>query len=81
MDDLVVRENIGTREQREKVINFYRDTLDLLEPTGELVIVGTRWAMGDLYQHLLENEMVSINGHKLSNEDERSSWREHLRAL
>ena len=80
MDDLVVRENINTQEQRNKVIDFYRDTLDLLEPGGELVIIGTRWAMGDLYQHLIENEMRSLNGKDLENEEQRKVWRELIAA-
>jgi hypothetical protein len=80
LDDLVVRENISTGEQREKVITFYRDTLDLLEPGGELVVIGTRWAMGDLYQHIIDNEMGSINGHVLGSELERSNWRDWVAA-
>lgn len=80
MDDLVVRENISTKDQREKVITFYKDTLDLLEPGGELIVVGTRWAMGDLYQHIIENEMKSINGHKLNNVEERKKWRDKVAA-
>lgn len=78
MDDLVVRENINTQEQRNKVIDFYRDTLDLLEPGGELIVIGTRWAMGDLYQHLIENEMRSINGKELETEEQRKEWRQLL---
>lgn len=49
MDDLVARENTATKEQREKVKNFYRDSLALLEPDGILIVVGTTWSDDDLY--------------------------------
>lgn len=80
MDDLVIRENISTVEQRNRVINFYRDTLDLLEPKGTLVIIGTRWAMGDLYQHIIENEMSTLNGHVFESEEDRINWRQYVAA-
>lgn len=53
-DDLVTRENISTREQREKVRKYYKDLLDLLEPGGTLLVVGTRWHYDDLYGWLLK---------------------------
>lgn len=76
MDDLVVRENINSAEQRNKVIDFYRDTLNLLEPDGELIVVGTRWALGDLYQHIIDNEMTSFNGRAVRSSEDRSRWRD-----
>lgn len=78
LDDLVVRENISTKEQLEKVITFYKDTLDLLEPNGRITVVGTRWTLGDLYQHLIENESRSFNGHWLKSTSERSQWRDYV---
>jgi len=77
-DDPVVRENISTRDQMQKVLNAYRDSLDLLEPGGELIMVGTRWAMGDLYQYLMEEEMRSLNGHNFVEEGERKGWRDYV---
>ena len=56
LDDLVNRENIGTKEQIDKVITTYRDILDLLEPTGHLIVIGTRWDDSDLYGTLMEQE-------------------------
>jgi len=55
VDDPVSDNNITTREQIEKVINHYRLLLSILEPTGKLIIIGTRWDFGDLYGYLMEN--------------------------
>lgn len=54
-DDIVARENVSTPEQRQKVKTYYRDSLDLLEPTGTMVVIGTRWHQDDLYSDLLED--------------------------
>lgn len=56
MDDVVNRDNSQTAEQIEKVINRYRDCLDLLEPGGQLLIIGTRWSPVDLYGWVLNPE-------------------------
>lgn len=55
-DDLVNRENVTTIEQIKKVIRFYMDCLDLLEPGGELIIIGTRWHDMDLYGWIMEGD-------------------------
>lgn len=72
-DDLVERNNVGTREQIQKVITFYRDSLDLLDPGGTMIVVGTRWALGDLYGHILDNEINSLNGKRIT--EDLGSWR------
>lgn len=54
MDDIVNRDMINTPEQIQKTILFYKDALDLLEPTGTLIIVGTRWHQNDLYGWILD---------------------------
>ena len=61
LDDIVNRDTINTREQIEKTILFLKDILDLLEPGGELIILGTRWRDDDLYGWIMdkENEMIS----------------------
>lgn len=53
-DDLVNRDFITSKEQIEKTILFYKDALDLLEPTGKFIIIGTRWADGDLYGWIMD---------------------------
>lgn len=54
MDDVVNRDFINTREQIEKTILFYKDSLDLLEPGGVLIVIGTRWADNDLYGWIMD---------------------------
>lgn len=54
MDDVVNRDNIATQEQIQKVIQRYKDSLDLLEPNGELIVIGTRWHDSDLYGWILD---------------------------
>lgn len=52
-DDLVSDKNVTTREQIRKVIQHYKLLLSLLDPGGEMVVIGTRWDYGDLYGYLL----------------------------
>lgn len=61
LDDIVNRDSINTREQIEKSILFLKDILDLLEPGGELIILGTRWHDEDLYGWIMDkdNDMIS----------------------
>jgi predicted phage terminase large subunit-like protein len=54
MDDVVNRDFINTQEQIEKTILFYKDALDLLEPDGTLIVIGTRWADADLYGWIMD---------------------------
>ncbi len=54
MDDVVNRDNISTSDQIEKIKNRYRDSLDLLEPHGSLIVIGTRWHDSDLYGWILD---------------------------
>lgn len=54
MDDVVSRDNVSTQDQIQKVIQRYRDSLDLLEPTGQLIVIGTRWHDSDLYGWILD---------------------------
>jgi len=55
-DDLVSDQNVGTKEQVEKVIQHYRLLLSLLEPTGRIILIGTRWDYADLYGHIMAAE-------------------------
>lgn len=54
VDDPHNRENINTKDQIEKVKFAYKDMLDLLEPGGELIVIGTRWHDDDLYGMLMD---------------------------
>jgi len=53
-DDLVNSENSATRYQADKVIDWWRKSLSLLEPTGTNLIIGTRWSYYELYSYLLD---------------------------
>lgn len=56
LDDLQGLQNYQTPEQREKVKRYYRSMMDLLEPGGLLIIIGTRWHLDDVYQYIIDNE-------------------------
>jgi hypothetical protein len=56
-DDLVVRENVGTFEMMDKVWKTWQDSLDLLEPDGEMIVIGTRWHPLDLYGRILSDHI------------------------
>lgn len=53
-DDVQNRDNVGTAEQITKVRQRYNDSLDLLEPGGQIVVIGTRWHDADLYGWILD---------------------------
>lgn len=53
-DDLVSRENVQSPEQRQKVKDYINSLFALLEPNGEIWIVGTRWSQDDAYGDLIE---------------------------
>lgn len=54
LDDLVNLENSATRLQSEKVIEYFKYCLSLLETGGELLVIGTRWTYFELYQYILD---------------------------
>lgn len=58
-DDLVNRDYVRTQDQVEKSILYFKDLLDLLDPDGELVLIGTRWSHVDLYSWII-NEFGGV---------------------
>lgn len=54
-DDLVNEKNITSKEQADKVIDWWKDTLSLLEPGGLGILLGTRWSYRDLYEYIIQN--------------------------
>lgn len=79
-DDIVIRENVTTSEQIEKVVNFHRDCYALLDPGGKLIDVGTRWAMNDVYGQIINSQMRSLNGYVFKDDAERMEWRKYAPA-
>lgn len=61
MDDLVSYRNVTSREQIDKVIDHYKLALSLLEPTGTIIVLGTRYNYSDLYGYLLKNEAETFD--------------------
>lgn len=53
-DDLVNEQNVYTRDQAVKVIDWWKKSLSLLDPDGTGVIIGTRWSHFELYQYVLD---------------------------
>lgn len=55
-DDLVNRDYVTSTEMIEKTVLFYKDALDLLEPGGVFIIIGTRWHDADLYGWIMDKK-------------------------
>lgn len=53
-DDLVNREYVRTPDMVEKSKLYFKDLLDLLDPDGDLEIIGTRWSHYDLYSWIIK---------------------------
>ena len=54
-DDLVNDKNITSKEYIDKVIDWWKNSLNLLDPGGLGIIVGTLWHYRDLYQYVIKN--------------------------
>ena len=52
-DDPINREYVNTYEMVEKSILYFKDLLDLLDPHGELIVIGTKWSYMDLYSWII----------------------------
>jgi len=61
LDDLVTRENSTTKEQMDKIKDFYKAIFPLKNnPATPLDVVGTRWGDYDLYGDLENDEDVEV---------------------
>lgn len=60
VDDPVSHNNVTTKDQIDKVLDWYKGLLSLLDPGGRIIIIGTRWDYGDLYGTLLEEPHKSM---------------------
>lgn len=68
-DDLVEPNNVKTKEQLQKVIDFHKDCFNQIDKGGTIVDIGTRWAAQDLYGHILNTSCQSINGKSIPKEE------------
>ncbi len=59
-DDLVSRNNIGTNDQIEKVKQYFKDLISLLDTGGKIIDIGTRWHFNDLHGYLIEQGYKSF---------------------
>jgi hypothetical protein len=57
IDDANSPNNSQTEEGRKKVIDHYRYMNAILEPDGEMIVIGTRYAADDIYGFILDNEI------------------------
>ena len=69
-DDLVNWENSRTPDQIRKVIDWWKLAHSLLESKGLEILIGTRWAVDDLYGYFIEN-FLNLR------EEEKKSFREN----
>ncbi len=76
-DDLVEPNNVRTKEQIEKVIDFHKDCFNQIDKGGIIVDIGTRWAAQDLYGHILNTSATSINGNKIE-KGQGSEWYKYV---
>ena len=58
-DDLNGPQNSNTQEGRQRVVDHYKYLQAILEPTGTMVVVGTRYADDDIIGWILKNEVNS----------------------
>lgn len=56
LDDLMGIQNCQTPDLRNKAKRFRRSMIDLLEPGGEIIEIGTRWHLDDTFSEIFENE-------------------------
>ncbi len=77
-DDLVEPNNVRTKEQIQKTIDFFKDCFNQIDKGGTIVNVGTRWAAQDLYGHVLNTATSSINGKPIP-VGEGVRWYEHVK--
>lgn len=59
-DDYNSPRNSGTLEGRNKVISHYRYNQSILDPEGDMVLIGTRYCEGDLIGTVIEQEGLDV---------------------
>ncbi len=54
-DDLCNDKDRESESIREKKKAWFRDLISVLDPDGEIIVVGTRWHFNDLYKYIIED--------------------------
>jgi predicted phage terminase large subunit-like protein len=74
-DDITDFESSRTELQRTKLSEWYRTSLlPSLEPGGQLVVLGTRYAPTDLYQELVNSGQYNVQVQRAIMEDGTPLW-------
>lgn len=79
-DDILDENNTYTLDQREKIETwFWKSLKPTLVPGGSIIVIGTRWTEGDLYEKLIEvNKWPSLVIKAIERDEdtaeERSYW-------
>lgn len=60
-DDIINETTINTKSLRNKTYDWYKYSLSLLEPHGQISVVGTRYHDDDVYDKLIDSEDYEIN--------------------
>ncbi len=60
-DDLVSEKNIATQDQLDKPKRFLKYIEPMIEPGGEINVVGTRYDFRDTYQDLIDGGMFDVH--------------------
>jgi hypothetical protein len=58
-DDLVNETNIGSTKALDKCYSDFLTLVPLLEPTGYLIVTGTRYFFGDAYEQIIEQSKLA----------------------
>lgn len=62
LDDIHDEKNVNTREQIDKVDNwFHRTLLPCARPGSKCIVIGTRWAPEDLIGRLIEKKIETVD--------------------
>jgi len=65
LDDVVDENNSKTRYRREALESWYNSTLmEMLVPTGQIIVIGTRWHEDDLYNYLAKKPGYVVKVYK-----------------
>lgn len=61
LDDVATRGNSNSPVLREGQFKLYKDCLNLLEPNGSMLFVGTNWHFNDLYNFILAKSQTALD--------------------